>query len=238
MNKKKIVAIIVVIAVVVSIPSSVFAYNYYNFNKQVELGEEALENENFEDADKYFREALNYSKSHDDEINEDISLVESLKRSKELYEEGITTLEAKKYLEAIDIFKSISEEKSKYYDQAQSKISESRNLFIEDNIVLAKSKAEEKKFDEGIVFLNEVLKLDENNQVALDLREQYNKEIEKIKAETEAKAKADAEEKEQISKKKSTNKTESTVGSQSNPTTSKLNMKIDGGWFSLEISYL
>lgn len=185
--------LIVLIILSISIPTVVYGHNYYNFNKQINLGQVALESESFEDAIRYYSEALKYTKSRDKKIYEKINLINNLKEAKEFYRQGTKLLlEDKKYIEAIDIFKKVSQYSDKYYNLAQSKIIVAINLYIKDNIDLAKAKAEKNSFDEAITYLDRALKYDETNSVVLELKETYNTEIQRVKDE-EARKKADEE---------------------------------------------
>jgi len=190
--KKVVIFIIVLVVLAVAIPSSVYAYNSYNYNSQYELANKYLEEDKFDEAVSSFNNSLKYNKSKANEIDDKIALVNELKQSKQSFEEAVKNSEDKKYLEAIDIFKKVSDKDINRYQLAQDNINKCKSLYIDENIASAKTQAGDKNFDAAISFLDTVLNFEPDYQEALTLKEQYNKEIQRIKEET---ARKEAEEK-------------------------------------------
>jgi len=195
-SKKNIIFAIMVIFLAVIIPTSIYAYNAYNYNNQYNKANKYLEEEKFDEAISTYKNSLKYKGTEAKDIDNKIAFVNELKQSKLKFQDAVTNLEQKKYIEAIDIFKKVSKKDVKRYKLAQDKIKESKSVYINDNISKAKTEAGNKKFDVAVSFLDIVLKFEPAYQEALTLKEQYNKEIERIKEEDarkEAEAKLAAE---------------------------------------------
>jgi tetratricopeptide (TPR) repeat protein len=120
-------------------------------------------------------------------------LASELKQSKESFESGVNLIHEKKYIKAINDFKNVKDSDKKRYNQAQEKIKEASNLYIEDNIPKAKAEATNKQYDNAINILETILKFDSNNKETINLKDTYNLEIQKIRDEEEEKKHAEKE---------------------------------------------
>lgn len=192
-NKGKKVLVIILILVAIGGPSSVYAYNSYNYNKFYDEGQANLESGKYNEAIESFNAALEYGEKHSEEINIKVSLVKELQVSEDIYEDGLKKFNEKKYLEAIYILEKIKKEDIKRYSLAQQKINECKNLYTNDNLEKAKKESANKKYQEAIKYLDLVIKVDSKNDEALKLKNEYNKAIQKYKEEEE-KARRVAEE--------------------------------------------
>lgn len=175
-NKVLLGIIIGAIILAVSIPTAVYSYSSNQYNNLVSLGDKALESENFDEAEKYYKEALNRKNKNSSEIDEKLSMVNSIKEAKELYSEGEKLLADKNYLEAIDVFKKIKSV-GRYAKDSQDKIAQASRAYIEENLAKAKLEVDNKRYSEAIGFLDIILKFDETNKEALALKAEYNKEL-------------------------------------------------------------
>ena len=189
-RKPLILLLIGILIVAISIPTSVYAYNNYNYNKSYKLAKEALANEKFDDAVNHYKRSLKYNNKYNSEINSSIELVDILKKSKISYDEAVKLLNDTKYLESIEVFNKVSEKDNKYFEDSKLKANFSKNQYIKINLTNAKKEAENKNYDSALTFLDNILKIETLNQDAADLKVQYNEEIQKIKDE-EAKKRAE-----------------------------------------------
>lgn len=178
-NKILSVTILLAIVIVLATPIGINSYKLSQYNKFITLGDKSLENENFDEATQYYNEALNYGKSHTDEVNKKLSAIGTIKEAKEIYNQGMKLLSEKKYLEAIEEFKKISGIE-KYAKDAQNKIMEASAAYINENLAKAKAEGTNKRYIEAIAILDKILNLDGSNKDALSLKEEYNTELSKV----------------------------------------------------------
>lgn len=158
---------------IVGVPSSVYAYNTYNYNKFYNEGQSNLENEKYDEAIGNFSTALKYGEKYSEEINKKINLIKDLKSSKATYEEGMKKFNEKEYLDAVSIFEKIKKEDTERYKLSQEKIAEAQKMYIGENISKAQKEAVNKKYVEGIKYLDLALKIDSKNGQALKLKTDY-----------------------------------------------------------------
>lgn len=191
-SKKMLISVILIVVIAISIPCTVYGYNNYKYNKIYDKGMDLLSKENFDEAINTFNSSLKFKPKKKELVESKISLVKELKDSKSVFDSAIQLVNEKKYLEAMDKFKTIKEKDTKRYSTAQDKIKEAGNLYITDNINGAKAEGGNKNYDKAITYLDTILKFDQSNKDAIDLKDSYNKEIQKIKDE-EAKKKSEEE---------------------------------------------
>lgn len=172
-NKRKKVLATVLFLLMLGVPSSVYAYNSYNYNKLYKQGQANIINEKYDEAISTFNATLKFRKNRSEEINQQISLAKDLKLSKAIYDEAMQKLNDKKYLEAIPIFENIKKEDDKRYPLSKKMISECKNLYINENINNSKKELESKKYIEGIKYLDLALKVDDKNDQVLKLKSEY-----------------------------------------------------------------
>lgn len=178
MIKKKYLAIIIGLVIVI-IPTSVYGYNSYNYNRLYSAGLTALDNDNFDEAVTDFNNASEYAKNNNSEITDIISKANRLKISKENFEEGMKFYSEKKYPEALDKFKLVISEDKNRYATTQAKIAESKESYISLNLDLAKEEAKNKKYEQAIVYLEKITKFDAGNATATSLINEYKIEAKK-----------------------------------------------------------
>jgi tetratricopeptide (TPR) repeat protein len=177
-----------IVTLTIGVPSSVYAYNSYNYNKYFSSAQELMNNESYEEAEVNLNLALKYKKKQSQTVAEQIDLLTKLKDYKEVYDNGLIELENKKYLEAAAIFEGIKDDAGDKYKQAQEKAAEAKKLFVSEKVEKAGKLAFEKNYLEGIKFLEEALKVDANNADALKAKTDYaasyiNDNIDKAKKE-------------------------------------------------------
>jgi tetratricopeptide (TPR) repeat protein len=191
-NKKKLGLLITSILLAVFVPSAVYGYNYYQYNKFINSGDALLNNDNFDDAIKSYNDASKYMKKKSNQVNEKINLSNNLKTSKSNYEEGIKLASEKKYIESSEVLAKVLKEDDKRYSSAQEKIKENKDSFISTNLSLAKEEAKNSKHAEAISYLDKIIKFDSSNKEVQGLKEEYNKNIQ---ANNEAAAKKEEQKK-------------------------------------------
>jgi tetratricopeptide (TPR) repeat protein len=173
--RKHIVKIIAasMVTLTIGVPSSVYAYNSYNYNKYFSSAQELMNNESYEEAEASFNLALKYKKKQSQAVAEQIDLITKLKDYKKVYDSGLNELKNAKYLEAASIFEGIKEDAGEKYKQAQEKAAEAKRLFVSETLEKAGKLALDKNYLEGIKFLEEALKVDTNNAEALKAKADY-----------------------------------------------------------------
>ena len=172
-NKRKRILATILVLLMLGVPSSVYAYNAYNYNKFYKQGLTDLTSEKYDEAISNFNASLKFKKNRSEEINKQINLVKDLKLSKTTYDEAVTKLNDKKYLEAIPIFEKIKKDDDKRYNLSKEMISQCKNLYINENIDNCKKEVSDKKYLEGIKYLDLALKVDDKNGQVLKLKSEY-----------------------------------------------------------------
>lgn len=192
-SRKKliIVAFAIIVLIGIAVPTSIHAYNNSRYNKNFELGKKALDNREFDNAEKYFKVCLKYNSRKEAEINSELDLANLVKQSDLSYKQAMQLYNDKKYIDAIDAFKKVSDKDKKNYKDAQDKITLCRYTYINGNIESAKKEAENKNYEGAIKYLDIVLTFDTENKDASSLKNQYNDEIARIKQEEETRRKAE-----------------------------------------------
>jgi tetratricopeptide (TPR) repeat protein len=199
-KRSKIFSIIVLVVIlVISVPVAAYGYSAYSYNKQYNLAEKYKENDNYDDALLVLNKILPLAKNQQKKqaIEQEVKIIEDLKQSKISYDEAMDIFNEKRYLEAIEAFKKVTEIDEKRYSDAQEKIAESKKLYSDGNIESAKTEAADKKYESAIKFLDNALGIDSENSEANKLKEEYNTAIKSIKEEEEKKAQEEKKTKEE-----------------------------------------
>lgn len=185
-NKKIITAAIPVACLIaVGVPSTTYAYNAYNYNKYLTEGKQLINADNLDGARNSFNKALTFNSKKDLEMQENIKTIETIQKSKSTFESSVKLMEEKKYLEAIDGFKDVSEIDKLRYDDAIDKINQCRRQYISENIDRSKSEAQNKNYDSAIAILDTLIGFDSSNEEAPALKVQYENEVRIMKEEEE-----------------------------------------------------
>ena len=190
-KRKKSIIVAIIVSLLIIIPASVYGYNNYNYNKYYNLAKDELNKEQFDASISDYKKCLNYNQKKKADIEKLIGDVNLVKESKETFGQALALQNDKKYLEAIDMYKKIPEGDNKYYNQAKENITTCGNEYINDNIAKAKSEANNKSYDSAINYLDLVLKFDDKQKEASELKVSYNEEIAKIQQAEEEKKKAE-----------------------------------------------
>lgn len=132
MNKKKLIISIALIAAFTATAFGTYEYNkIQTYNTLVNNANKYMEQGNYDQSITLFNESLQYK--DDANVRSSIKLASSLKELKAIYDEGLRLANEKKYNEAIDQFKKITQIDSKLYSNAQQKIQDCKKL--QDSLV-------------------------------------------------------------------------------------------------------
>jgi tetratricopeptide (TPR) repeat protein len=228
--KLAIVAISVITVIGVSVPTSIYAYNNYKYNKNVELGDQALNDGNFDSSLSYYNQALDFNGKRKVIVDSKIKLVEEMKESELNFNEGIILFNDKKYLEAIEIFGKVSDKDIKNYNLSKEKTNASKLEYINMNISEAKASAQNKDYSNALVALDNALKIDSANSEVIGLKSEYDSSIKAIQADKAKKLQEEAIVKQKETTKISTQKSAPTTVKVSE-TQPKDNVTVNNGWF-------
>ena len=108
-------------------------------------------------------------------LSSDLDSAKTINASKASYDLGIKQMSDQLYLEAVDSFRKVIKEDTERYADAQSKISDSNKSYIDGTLQKAKDAASTKDYKSALNYLEQVLKIDQNNQEALKLKSEYTK---------------------------------------------------------------
>lgn len=194
MKFKKRTAIItcIILLIIAGIPLSIYGYRNYKYEKYYDEGLNNIKKDKLSNAAESFNKALSYKGKNKKVIVNKLNLIKRIKESKLQYDSALKSMKDKKYLDAIMDFKKVSKEDKYRYMKASDKIAECSKNYIDDNLSSAKDQAKGGKYNEALAFLDDILKFDGNYSEAVNLKKEYNSEIQKIK---EAEEKKIAEEK-------------------------------------------
>ncbi|MBO0573747.1 hypothetical protein EXQ42_01975 [Clostridium botulinum] len=174
-----------IICLSITIILAVFSFGIYKYNRikdynmLIDNGNKYMVSKEYDKAISLFEQSLNYKR--DPQIEKNIALANKLKKVKGIYENGISLMNDKKYLEAIEKFKIINKDGLEWYSDSQEKIKQCTKQFIEENIKLANSSAERNKYDEANKYLNNILKINSNNLAAKNLKNKFAKAMKEKK---------------------------------------------------------
>ncbi|MBY6799833.1 tetratricopeptide repeat protein [Clostridium botulinum] len=174
-----------IICLIATIILASFSFGFYKYNRTkdynmlINNGNKYMVSKEYDKAISLFEQSLNYKR--DPQIEKNIALANKLKKVKGIYENGISLMNDKKYLEAIEKFKMINKDGLEWYSDSQEKIKQCTKQFIAENIKLANASAGNNKYDEANKYLNSILKIDSNNLAAKNLKNKFAKAMKEEK---------------------------------------------------------
>ncbi|MBD5642609.1 tetratricopeptide repeat protein [Clostridium botulinum] len=179
-SRKLFIACIVIVIILVGFSLGIYKYNrIQDYNMLITNGNKYMASKEYDKAIILFERSLNYKK--DPEIEKNISLANKLREVKIVYDNGIRLMNDKKYLEAIEEFKTINKDSLKWYSDSQQKIQQCKKEFIAQNIKLANDSAKLNEYDKANKYLDDILKLDSNNLAAKNLKNRFAKAVKEEK---------------------------------------------------------
>lgn len=107
------------------------------------------------------------------QLTSDLDLAKILSTSKANYDQGIKQMSDNQYLEAIASLQKVVPEDTERYSDALSKSSECKKIFIDTTLQKVKEAATNKNYQTALDLIDQVLKVDTNNQEALNLKNDY-----------------------------------------------------------------
>lgn len=99
--------------------------------------------------------------------------------SKGNYNKALKFMDDKKYIEAINFFNNVITKDTDRYSDAQSKIIECKNKYIDDSLLKSKIEDQNQNYSVAIDYLDLILKLDPTNSEAQKLKAAYPESIKK-----------------------------------------------------------
>lgn len=173
--KSKIVLGIIVLLILAGVGTGIYKSNNNNkgYNDLIKTANTYMDEGKYDEAIKTFEKSLNYKE--DENVRKSIKLAESLKEAKSIYNDGISLMNEKKYLEAIDKFNKIPKESEKMYNDAQARILECKRDYATINIKNADKALKENKLEDANKYLEEVFKVDSESKEGQTLKIQLEK---------------------------------------------------------------
>ena len=127
------------------------------------------------------------------QFSSDLEATKAINASTVSYDQGIKQMNDKQYLLAVDSFQKVIKEDIERYADARTKSDECKKAFIEETLQKATDAASNKDYQRALDLLEQVLKIDSNNQEALKLKSDYLsvfQEMEKQKVSSSVNSKA------------------------------------------------
>ncbi|KZL92789.1 tetratricopeptide repeat-containing protein [Clostridium magnum] len=199
------------------------------YNNLVKQGNQYMQIGEYDKAIALFKQSLEYKKSDDAQSN--IKKAERFKIDKSYHTEGVNLLNEKKYTEALAEFNKIDANSTQFPD-LKDKIKLCKTQYISQNIKLANDSASKGNYEEGNIYLDEILKIDPNNEesrklkdkFAAAIQEQKNAEAEKAE---QAKNQANVNSSQNVKSKASTNSSQSKSNNKNANKNKELQSQID-----------
>lgn len=168
------IAIVIIVIALMGMGSGIYKYNKVQaYNNLVTTANKYMAQGDYDKAEALFEQSLKYKADY--LVEKNIKLSATLKKFKGIYNDGIKLVNDKKYLEAIEKFKTIDKSGLKWYTNAQKEIKECKKQYIAQNIQFANDAIKNNKYDDANKYLDGVLKLDSNNVNAKDLKNTLKK---------------------------------------------------------------
>ncbi|WML33230.1 tetratricopeptide repeat protein [Clostridium sp. OS1-26] len=185
-DKVKRISIIIAIAVIGFIGAGLGAYKYHKaqeYKNLITTANNYMNSGEYDKAIALFNQSLSYKE--DISIKSNIKLAENLKEVKSSYDKGISLMNDKKYLEAMEQFKKVTKEDDKLYNNAQKSINECKKQYTTQNVQLANNSIKSGNYGDAYKYIAEVLKIDSNNADAQKLKSDVAKAEQEKKANEE-----------------------------------------------------
>lgn len=199
-KKKKYILGGSILCLIIVVLISFSKYQEYNNNQNyavnVKAAEKLIGEEKFSEAKGYYNIAIKYK--NDSATQEKINLCDKLEISFRSFNDGIELLSKKDYLGAYNSFKGVIKEDTKRFDVAQTKMSESISLYIDDQVKMASEFANKGDFKNAIANIQLLLNLNPDDDIAKNLKKKYEDDLnKKIEADKKIEEKRIEREKEQ-----------------------------------------
>lgn len=168
-NIKK--AIIGLILLIIICGAGLGGYKYVqakDFNSLIKDANQKLNEGNYDEAIQLYNKALAYK--NDNDVQKKLALVQNYKQYQNTYNEGLKLMNDKKYSEAIEKLNTINQAAVQLYNSAQNKIEECKKNIINDDIQAANDSIKNGEYDAASKFVDDILKIDSNNNEAKQLK--------------------------------------------------------------------
>ncbi|MBI6875612.1 tetratricopeptide repeat protein [Clostridium aciditolerans] len=153
------------------------------FNDLVNSANQKFNTGNYDEAITLYNEALQIKSDND--VIKNISIAQNYKQYQNAYNEGLKLITEKKYSEAIQKLSTINQMAGQVYTNAQSKIEECKKNIISEDIKATNTAISNKDYDSANKYVEDILKLDANNNDAKQLKTAIVQAQQKDKEEAE-----------------------------------------------------
>ncbi|MFA9398944.1 MAG: L,D-transpeptidase [Clostridiaceae bacterium] len=160
----------IVFILLVGIVSAVavkFVMKNVNYDKKLKIADGYFAIMDYGEASLAYKECILIKES--DEISKKLEEAERLDKLKQIYDEGMELIENKEYLGAIEELNKVEG-----YADVEEKIVLAKTLYIEDYINKSKDSASRENYDKAIEYVNNISALDNNNEEAKKLLDEYS----------------------------------------------------------------
>ncbi|ACA44885.1 tetratricopeptide repeat protein [Clostridium botulinum] len=151
----------------------------YNYGKNVVIknfiksGDVYINKKEYIKAIAIYEEVVKYDRNDTDKNM--LKLATSMQNSRKSYHDGMIYYNRKQYLKALKCFRQVMENDTIAFNKAQEKIKECTEKYIEDNLKNAEKSIHNFKYREASEYLNNIFKLDKDNEEAKKLKDILNK---------------------------------------------------------------
>lgn len=170
--KIKIKNVIIGLIILIGICASTFGgYEYVqakNFDDLVKAANIKMNVGNYDEAIQLYDKALTYR--NDSNVQKKLETAQNYKQFENVYNNGLKLMDDKKYSEAIQKFGTIKQSASKIYNNAQNKVSECKKNIINSDIEAANSAIKKEDYDSADKYVEDILKIDANDNDAKQLK--------------------------------------------------------------------
>lgn len=167
-----------IVIALIGVGFGTYKYNKVQaYNNLITTANKYMDQDDYDKASALFEQSLKYK--DDSSVEKNIKLVATLKKFKEIYNDGIKLSNDKKYLEAVEKFKTIDKSGLKWYTNAQKEIKECKKQYIAQNVKLADTAFKNNKYDDTNKYLDDILKVDSNNADAKKLKNLVDEAVKK-----------------------------------------------------------
>ncbi|EPY2307246.1 tetratricopeptide repeat protein [Clostridium sporogenes] len=174
-HKKKHFVIFFILGLVLMLVSFI-SYNYGKnvvINNLIKSGHVYINKKEYTKAIAIYEEVVKYDKN--DTNKNMLKLAMSMQNSRKSYRDGMIYYNRKQYLKALKCFRQVMENDTITFNKAQEKIKECTEKYIEDNLKNAENAIHNSKYKEANEYLNNIFKLDKDNEEGKKLNSILNK---------------------------------------------------------------
>ncbi|KGK91390.1 hypothetical protein DP73_03745 [Desulfosporosinus sp. HMP52] len=153
----------------------VISLDKYNIPARQDLFNLYMKEKKLDDANSILQEITTIDpKADTKQLDSELESAKSINASKASYDQGVKQMNDKLYLEAVDSLQKVINEDTERYSDAQTKIGDCKKTFVDVTLLKAKDAGSNKDYPIALDLLDQVLKVDPNNQDASKLKDDYS----------------------------------------------------------------